>query len=200
MDRNHDRAHRHPRHRSSLAPRSAWPCARPNFTASSPAGTAARGALRSPWAPSTPSPPTPLRPPAPPRSRPRRAHLRHPRLHGAALRRLGSEHMVTDVGSTKAQITVAAERLLQPHRARGLPPRSSHGRQGARRSGPRRRHLFRGAVWLFTDDPAWQRSAHSAALARAGASGSPQSAPRSSISTPSATTSWSPGSATCPSL
>jgi prephenate dehydrogenase len=79
---------------------------------------------------------------------------------------LGSEHLVTDVGSTKFQITVAAGRLYNtPERAAFLP---GHPMAGKERGGAALgdANLFRGAVWLFTDNPAWQRSSASAALAR----------------------------------
>jgi prephenate dehydrogenase len=79
---------------------------------------------------------------------------------------LGSEHLVTDVGSTKAQITAAAGRLFNtPERAAFLP---GHPMAGKERGGAALgdANLFRGAVWLFTDDPDWQRSPHSAELVK----------------------------------
>ena len=79
---------------------------------------------------------------------------------------LGSDHLVTDVGSTKAQITAAADRLFNtPERAAFLP---GHPMAGKERGGATLgdANLFRGAVWLFTDDPAWQRSPHGAALVK----------------------------------
>ena len=79
---------------------------------------------------------------------------------------LGPEHLVTDVGSTKAQITAAASRLFNtPERAGFLP---GHPMAGKERGGAALgdADLFRGAVWLFTDDPAWVRSEESAALAK----------------------------------
>jgi len=79
---------------------------------------------------------------------------------------LGPEHLVTDVGSTKAQITAAAGRLFNtPDRAGFLP---GHPMAGKERGGAALgdANLFRGAVWLFTDDPSWQRSLQSAALAK----------------------------------
>jgi len=79
---------------------------------------------------------------------------------------LGSEHLVTDVGSTKRQITEAGTRLLnRPDRAAFLP---GHPMAGKERGGAALgdANLFRGAVWLFTDDPATQRSPHSAALVK----------------------------------
>jgi prephenate dehydrogenase len=79
---------------------------------------------------------------------------------------LGSEHLVTDVGSTKAQITAAAGRLFNtPERAAFLP---GHPMAGKERGGAAlgNANLFRGAVWLFTDDPSWQRSPHSAVLVK----------------------------------
>jgi len=77
---------------------------------------------------------------------------------------LGPEHLVTDVGSTKAQITAAAGRLFNtPERAAFLP---GHPMAGKERGGAALgdADLFRDRVWLFTDDPAWQRSPASAAL------------------------------------
>ena len=79
---------------------------------------------------------------------------------------LGSEHLVTDVGSTKAQITAAAGRLFNaPTRAAFLP---GHPMAGKERGGAALgdANLFCGAVWLFTDDPSWQRSPHSAELVK----------------------------------
>ncbi len=79
---------------------------------------------------------------------------------------LGAEHLVTDVGSTKAQITAAGMRLFNsPERAGFLP---GHPMAGKERGGPELAdaHLFRGAVWLFTDEPDQQRSAASSTLAR----------------------------------
>ena len=79
---------------------------------------------------------------------------------------LGSEHMVTDVGSTKRIICEAASRLYDtPERAAFLPghPMAGKERGGAALADA---NLFRGAVWLFTDDPAAQRSPHSAELVK----------------------------------
>jgi prephenate dehydrogenase len=79
---------------------------------------------------------------------------------------LGSEHLVTDVGSTKGQITAAAGRLFNtPERAAFLP---GHPMAGKERGGAALgdADLFRGAVWLFTDDSSWQRSPHSAELVK----------------------------------
>jgi prephenate dehydrogenase len=79
---------------------------------------------------------------------------------------LGPEHLVTDVGSTKAQITEAAGRLFNtPERAGFLP---GHPMAGKERGGAALgdADLFRGAVWLFTDDAGWRRSARSSALAQ----------------------------------
>jgi prephenate dehydrogenase len=78
---------------------------------------------------------------------------------------LAPAHLVTDVGSTKGQITAAAGRLFNtPDRAAFLP---GHPMAGKERGGASlgEAGLFRGAVWLFTDDPAWQRSARGAELA-----------------------------------
>lgn len=77
---------------------------------------------------------------------------------------LGSEHLVTDVGSTKQMIAECAARLYNtPERAAFLPghPMAGKERGGAALADA---NLFRGAVWLFTDDPAARRSPHSAAL------------------------------------
>ena len=79
---------------------------------------------------------------------------------------LGPEHLVTDVGSTKGQITDSADRLFNsPERAGFLP---GHPMAGKERGGAELgdANLFRGAVWLFTDFPAWHRSEQSAALTR----------------------------------
>ena len=79
---------------------------------------------------------------------------------------LGSEHLVTDVGSTKRLISEAAGRLFNaPDRAAFLP---GHPMAGKERGGAALGDaaLFRGAVWLFTDDPACERSPHSAELVK----------------------------------
>jgi prephenate dehydrogenase len=71
---------------------------------------------------------------------------------------LGPDHLVTDVGSTKAQISTAAARLFNtPEHAAFLP---GHPMAGKERGGAAlaEAELFRGAVWLFTDDSAAQRS------------------------------------------
>ena len=78
---------------------------------------------------------------------------------------LTTRHLVTDVGSTKGQITAAAGRLFNTaERAAFLP---GHPMAGKERGGASlgEAGLFRGAVWLFTDDPAWQRSPRGAELA-----------------------------------
>jgi prephenate dehydrogenase len=78
---------------------------------------------------------------------------------------LGPEQLITDVGSTKAQITAAAGRLYNtPERAGFLP---GHPMAGKERGGAALgdADLFRGAVWLFTADPAWELSPASAELA-----------------------------------
>lgn len=78
---------------------------------------------------------------------------------------LTPNHLLTDVGSTKAQITAAAGRLFNtPDRAAFLP---GHPMAGKERGGASlgEASLFRGAVWLFTDDPTWQRSARGTELA-----------------------------------
>ncbi|MGB6191831.1 MAG: prephenate dehydrogenase [Terracidiphilus sp.] len=80
---------------------------------------------------------------------------------------LGPEQLVTDVGSTKAQITSAADRLFnRAGRAAFLP---GHPMAGKERGGAALAEatLFRGAVWLFTDDPQWNRPAEATELVRA---------------------------------
>jgi len=79
---------------------------------------------------------------------------------------LGPEHLVTDVGSTKGEISDAAGRFFNtPERAAFLP---GHPMAGKERGGAALgdANLFRGAVWLFTDDVSWQRSAKSAELVK----------------------------------
>jgi prephenate dehydrogenase len=71
---------------------------------------------------------------------------------------LGPEQLVTDVGSTKRVISEAAVRLFNsPERAAFLPghPMAGKERGGAALADA---NLFRGAVWLFTDDQNVQRS------------------------------------------
>src|ERR1700691_964384 len=71
---------------------------------------------------------------------------------------LGPEQLVTDVGSTKRVISEAAARLYNtPERAAFLPghPMAGKERGGAALADA---NLFRGAVWLFTDDQVAQRS------------------------------------------
>jgi prephenate dehydrogenase len=78
---------------------------------------------------------------------------------------LGSGHLVTDVGSTKAQITAAADRLFNRNgRAAFLPghPMAGKERGGAALADA---NLYCGAVWIFTDSPAWKRAPRSAELA-----------------------------------
>ena len=79
---------------------------------------------------------------------------------------LGPEHLVTDVGSTKAQITAAAGRLFNtPERAAFLP---GHPMAGKERGGAALgdAELFRDRVWLFTEVPTWERSLVSSELAK----------------------------------
>lgn len=79
---------------------------------------------------------------------------------------LDPDQLATDVGSTKAQIAEAADRLFNsPDRAAFLPghPMAGKERGGAELADA---NLFRGAVWLFTDDPDWQRSPEAAALVK----------------------------------
>ena len=77
---------------------------------------------------------------------------------------LGCDHLVTDVGSTKRKICEAAARLFNRRdRAAFLP---GHPMAGKERGGAALgdADLFRGAVWLFTDVPTWERSPTSSAL------------------------------------
>jgi len=79
---------------------------------------------------------------------------------------LGPDQLVTDVGSTKRLITEAAARLYNaPERTAFLP---GHPMAGKERGGAALgdANLFRGAVWLFTDDPAAKRSAPAATLVK----------------------------------
>jgi len=79
---------------------------------------------------------------------------------------LGPDQLVTDVGSTKAQIAAAAGRLFNtPERPAFLP---GHPMAGKERGGAAIADatLFRGAVWIFTDDPSCVRSPQSAELAK----------------------------------
>jgi prephenate dehydrogenase len=73
---------------------------------------------------------------------------------------LGPDHLITDVGSTKRTISEAAARLFnRAGRAAFLP---GHPMAGKERGGAALgdADLFRGAVWLFTDDAAAERSPH----------------------------------------
>jgi len=77
---------------------------------------------------------------------------------------LTPEQVVTDVGSTKRLIAESAARLYNtPTRPAFLP---GHPMAGKERGGASQADadLFRGAVWLFTDDPAARRSAKGAEL------------------------------------
>ncbi len=79
---------------------------------------------------------------------------------------LGPDQLVTDVGSTKLIITEAGTRLYNtPERAAFLP---GHPMAGKERGGAALgdANLFRGAVWLFTDDASAQRSPQSAELVK----------------------------------
>ena len=80
---------------------------------------------------------------------------------------LGPDHLITDVGSTKSEISAAAARLYNTTaRAAFLPghPMAGKERGGAALADA---NLFHGAVWLFTDDPTCERSPRGAALALA---------------------------------
>ena len=77
---------------------------------------------------------------------------------------LGPDQLVTDVGSTKAQITAAADQQFnRPDKAAFLPghPMAGKERGGAALADA---ELYRGAVWLFTDNSSWKRSTESASL------------------------------------
>ena len=80
---------------------------------------------------------------------------------------LGPEHLVTDVGSTKRVISEAGTRLFNtPERAAFLPghPMAGKERGGASLADA---NLFRGAVWLFTDNPDALRSPQGTQLVEA---------------------------------
>jgi prephenate dehydrogenase len=84
-------------------------------------------------------------------------------LHGL----LGPDQLVTDVGSTKADLAAAGMRLYnQAGRAAFLP---GHPMAGKERGGAALGDagLFRGAVWIFTDDAKAQRTDRATALVRA---------------------------------
>jgi prephenate dehydrogenase len=79
---------------------------------------------------------------------------------------LGPDQLVTDVGSTKRVISETGTRLYNtPERAAFLP---GHPMAGKERGGAALgdANLFRGAVWLFTDDPGAERSPQAAALVK----------------------------------
>jgi prephenate dehydrogenase len=79
---------------------------------------------------------------------------------------LGPNQLVTDVGSTKAQIAAAGSRLFnRPGRAAFLP---GHPMAGKERGGAALADaaLFRGAVWIFTDDAEARRTAHASELVK----------------------------------
>jgi prephenate dehydrogenase len=79
---------------------------------------------------------------------------------------LGPDQLVTDVGSTKRIISEAAsQHYNKPDRAAFLP---GHPMAGKERGGAAFADagLFRGAVWLFTDDLSTQRSPRGAALVK----------------------------------
>jgi prephenate dehydrogenase len=71
---------------------------------------------------------------------------------------LGPEHLVTDVGSTKGQITEMAGRLFNRQDCAAFLP--GHPMAGKERGGAELgdADLYRGAVWLFTELPTWERS------------------------------------------
>ena len=79
---------------------------------------------------------------------------------------LGPDHLVTDVGSTKRVIAETAARLYNtPERAAFLP---GHPMAGKERGGAALgdANLFRGAVWLFTDDQSRPRSLRGSQLVK----------------------------------
>jgi prephenate dehydrogenase len=78
--------------------------------------------------------------------------------------RLGGNHLVTDVGSTKLRITkVGVEHFNQISCAAFLPghPMAGKERGGAELADA---NLFRGTVWLFTDAPGTMRTSHALGL------------------------------------
>ena len=114
---------------------------------------------------------------------------------------LGSEHLVTDVGSTKRVISEAGSASLQHSRARSISSRPSHGRQGARRRSTGRCKSFSRRGLALHRRSRLRNAPHTPLRwSKVGASGSPPWAQEHSISIPRVTTSWSPGSAICPSL
>jgi prephenate dehydrogenase len=77
---------------------------------------------------------------------------------------LTPDHLVTDVGSTKRLIAESAAKLYnRPNRSAFVP---GHPMAGKERGGATLgdANLFRGAVWLFTDDPAARRTQYSVDL------------------------------------
>jgi prephenate dehydrogenase len=79
---------------------------------------------------------------------------------------LEPDHLITDVGSTKKMISEAAGRLFnRAGRAAFLP---GHPMAGKERGGAALGDaaLFRGAVWLFTDDAKAERSLHGRELVK----------------------------------
>jgi prephenate dehydrogenase len=80
---------------------------------------------------------------------------------------LSPEHLVTDVGSTKRLIAESAGRIYnKPNRPAFLP---GHPMAGKERGGAALgdANLFRGAVWLFSDDAAARRTPEAAVLVQA---------------------------------
>ena len=78
--------------------------------------------------------------------------------------RLTPDHLVTDVGSTKRIVSESAAQLYnKPNRPAFLP---GHPMAGKERSGAALgdANLYRGAVWLFTDDAAARRTPRAAEL------------------------------------
>jgi prephenate dehydrogenase len=78
---------------------------------------------------------------------------------------LGPEQLVTDVGSTKAEICALAARLYNRPGSAGFLP--GHPMAGKERGGAELAEagLFQNTVWIFTDADAAQRSNGAAALA-----------------------------------
>jgi len=78
--------------------------------------------------------------------------------------RLTPDHLVTDVGSTKRIVSESAAQLYnKPNRPAFLP---GHPMAGKERSGAALgdANLYRGAVWLFTDDASARRTPRAAEL------------------------------------
>jgi prephenate dehydrogenase len=78
--------------------------------------------------------------------------------------RLTADHLITDVGSTKRLISESAAQLYNKHNCPAFLP--GHPMAGKERGGASLAdsNLYRGAVWLFTDDAAARRTPRAAEL------------------------------------